>query len=269
MNQLSKTLFGAALMAMMGLGTAVAQDKTAGVIDYELNAKFGRPGGDGDGSDDQVITLNQHFSFSNGKGKLTTDRPAGGFQGGPGGGGQGGGRNGGGGGYQGGGGGRGGGRMGGMFGGAAYVDLTSKKYLQVMRDMNDTTKYYYAEEDYTPATGVDKSDKTKKIAGYECKKATVTIRDESFTVWYTTDLPFSYSPINGLLPDGNGVVLAAESNRRTFTAKKVDFKAVAATDVALPANAEKITTDQMRDKRRDMMQRMREQRQQQQNQNGN
>ncbi len=107
------------------------------------------------------------------------------------------------------------------------------------------------------------SDKTKKIAGYNCKKATVTVRNEEYTVWYTQDLPFSYSPINGLLPDGNGVVLSAEGSRRSFTATKVDFKPVTATDITIPANAEKVTEDQLRDMRREAMQKFRER------QNGN
>lgn len=258
MNKLSKTLLGAALIAFTGMTAVSAQDKNAGVIDYELSVKIPSRGGDNGGGDDggQVITLTQHFTFADGKGKLTTDRPDFGNRGG---GGQGQGQ---------GGGGRfgGGGRMRGFGGmmGAGYVDIANKKYLQIMPDANDTTKLFYAEEDYNMPKA-ETSDKTKKIAGYNCKRATVTIRDENYTVWYTTELPFSYSPINGLLPE-NGVVLGAESARRSFTAKKVEFKAVAAADVTIPANAQKITADEMREKRRDMMQRMR---QQNQNQNAN
>jgi GLPGLI family protein len=121
---------------------------------------------------------------------------------------------------------------------------------------------YFAEEAYAPAKEPKLAEKTKKIAGFLCKKATVTIRNEEYTVWYTQDLPFSYSPINGLLPDGNGVVLSAEGSRRSFTATKVDFKPVTA-DLSLPANAEKVSEDQLRDMRREAMQKFRER------QNGN
>lgn len=250
MKNLSKTLLSAALIAFTGM-TAVAQDKNTGVIDYEVNAKMPQRGGsEGDG-EEQVITFNQHFYFTGGKGKLDTERPEGrGFGGGR----QGGDGN---------GGGRGGrfprGR--GNFGNA-YVDLAGKKYLQVFTKPEDSTKTYYAEEAYAPAKDAKLSDKTKKIAGYNCKKATVTVRNEEYTVWYTQDLPFSYSPINGLLPDGNGVVLSAEGSRRSFTATKVDFKPVT-TDISLPANAEKVTEDQLRDMRREAMQKFRER------QNGN
>jgi GLPGLI family protein len=238
MIHLSKTLLGAALIAFSGFA-AQAQDKNAGVIDYEVSAKMGPRGGNADGdAEEQVITFNQHFLFTSGKGKLNTDRPD--FGGrppqGPPPGGM-----------------RGGGMRGGFGRGDAYADLTGKKYLQTFTQPDDTTKTYYVEEDYAAPKDVKLADKTKKIAGYNCKKATVTLRDETYTVWYTQDLPFSYSPINGLLPEASGVVLAAESDRRSFTAKKVDLKPVAATDVSLPANAEKVTQDQ----RREMMQKFR------------
>jgi hypothetical protein len=251
MKHLSKTLLSAALVAFTSM-TAFAQDKNTGVIDYEVNAKMPQRGGaEGDG-EEQVITFNQHFYFSGGKGKLDTERPD--FGGGrPGGAPQGGDRN--------------GGPRGDRFfrrgnGGNAYVDLTGKKYLQVFSKPDDTTKVYFAEEAYAPAKEPKLAEKTKKIAGFLCKKATVTIRNEEYTVWYTQDLPFSYSPINGLLPDGNGVVLSAEGSRRSFTATKVDFKPVTA-DLSLPANAEKVSEDQLRDMRREAMQKFRER------QNGN
>jgi hypothetical protein len=256
MNHLSKSLLGAAVIAFTGFA-AQAQDKNAGVIDYEVSAKMTPRGGNTDGdAEERVVTFNQHFSFSAGKGKLATERPDfGGRNGGgqgqappqgppPGGGGNGGG------------GGR--GMRGGFGGGAAYVDLTGKKYLQVFTKPDDSTKTFYAEEEFSAPKDVKLTDKTKKVAGYNCKKATVTLRDETYTVWYTQELPFSYSPINGLLPEANGVVLSAESDKRSFSAKKVDLKPVAATEIALPANAEKVTQDQLRDMRRDAMQKFRE-----------
>ncbi|MBW8686058.1 GLPGLI family protein [Chitinophaga rhizophila] len=250
MKYLPKTLLSAALIAFTGM-TASAQDKNSGVIDYEVNAKMPQRGGaEGDG-EEQVITFNQHFYFSGGKGKLETERPdfgGRGFGGGrPGGANREGGNS---------------GARGGRFGmrgpgGNAFVDLNGKKYLQVFSKPDDTTKVYFAEEAYTAATAPKLSEKTKKIAGLLCKKATVTIRNEEYTVWYTQELPFSYSPINGLLPDGNGVVLSAEGSRRSFNALKVDFKPVT-TELSLPANAEKVTEDQLRDMRREAMQKFRE-----------
>ncbi|SEW10819.1 GLPGLI family protein [Chitinophaga sp. YR573] len=260
MNHFSKTLLSAALVAFSGI-TAMAQDKNAGVIDYEVSAKMGPRGGNTDGGDaeEQVITFSQHFFFTAGKGKLATERPdMGGRNGqappqGPppgdnGGGGQGRGP------------GRGmrGGFGGGFGGGPVYVDLSGKKYIQVVTKADDSTKSFYTEEDFAAPKDVKLTDKTKKVAGYNCKKATVTLRDETYTVWYTQELPFSYSPINGLLPEANGVVLSAESDRRSFSAKKVDLKPVAVTETAIPANAEKISQDQFRDMRREQMQKFRD-----------
>ncbi|WPQ64188.1 GLPGLI family protein [Chitinophaga sancti] len=241
MNHLSKTLFGAALIAFTGF-TAQAQEKNSGVIDYELSQKMPPRGGDGGDEEGQVITIKQHFFFAAGHGKLETERPN--FGGGmdrqgpppPGEGGE-----------QGPPPGFGGGRFRGGFGmmGGGFVDLQSHKYLQTFTKPDDSTKTYFAEEDFRPAKDVKPGDKTKKIAGYNCKKATVTVRDETYTVWYTTDLPFSYSPVNGLLPEPNGVVLAAESDNRSFTAKKVDFKPIPPEKVSLPGNAEKVSEEEM------------------------
>ena len=257
MNHLSKTLLGAALIAFSGF-TAQAQDKNSGVIDYEVNAKMPPRGGDGGDEEAQVITINQHFFFAAGKGKLETERPN--FPGGrdpqsgppPGGAPDGGGQG------QGGGRFRGGRGFGmGMMGGG-FVDLQNHKYLQTFTKPDDSTKTFFAEEEFHPAKDAKPGDKTKKIAGYNCKKATVTLRDETYTVWYTTELPFSYSPVNGLLPDPTGVVLAAESSNRSFTAKKVDFKPVPAEKVSLPGNAEKVSEDDLRNMRREAMQKFRD-----------
>lgn len=236
MNHLSKTLLSAAIVAFSGFA-AQAQDKNAGVIDYEVSMKMTPRGGNSDG-EERIVTLNQHFSFTGGKGKLATDRPDfGGNRPAP---------------PQ----GRGPRMRGGQ--GAGYVDLTGKKYLQTFTKPDDSTKTYFAEEDFATPKDAKLTDKTKKIAGYNCKKATVTLRDETYTVWYTQELPFSYSPVNGLLPENNGVVLAAESDKRSFTAKKVDFKAVAAADIALPSNAEKVSEQQLQDLRREARQKFRE-----------
>jgi len=246
MNHLSKSLFSAAVIAFSGFA-AQAQDKNGGVIDYEVSAKMTPRGGNTDGdAEERIITFSQHFSFAAGKGKLATDRPDFGGrapQGPPPGGGDARPQR---------------GMRGGFGGGAAYVDLTGKKYIQVFTKPDDSTKTFYAEEDFATPKDVKLTDKTKKVAGYNCKKATVTFRDETYTVWYTQELPFSYSPINGLLPEANGVVLSAESDKRSFSAKKVDLKPVAATEISLPANAEKVSEDQLRTMRRDAMQKFRE-----------
>ncbi len=135
-------------------------------------------GGDDAPEIPDVITFKQVFTFSNNLGKLTTERPEGGGFGGrrqrpdgdttrrrqgPGGMGMGMGRG----------------------GNAQYVDLAKKKFEQVFSTFGDDKKTYYTEEDFIFTANNKSSDKTKKIAGYTCKKATIQLKDDTYTVWYT------------------------------------------------------------------------------------
>lgn len=231
--------------------TTWAQANATGVIEYEVTARvdaermraFGggrNGGGDGGGEMPDVITFTQTFTFNNAMGKLETTRPGGRMRGNN----------------------NGGGnneasprrRMGGN---ATYIDLAHKKYLHVMSAPEEEQKTWYTEEAYIIPTDATISDKTKKIAGYACKKATVKLKDETYTVWYTTGMPFSFSPLNGLLPDSTGVVLAAESSKRAFNAKSVSLKPVADSITALPSQAIKVSQDEMRDIRRQNMEKLR------------
>ncbi|MDR6566152.1 MULTISPECIES: GLPGLI family protein [Chitinophaga] len=257
-------LFIAAATLLSATSPVFAQQ--SGVIEYEVTAKtdpermrgFQRGGDDAPEIPD-VITFKQVFTFSNNLGKLTTERPEGGGFGGrrqrpegdtstrnprrqgPGGMGMG---------------------MMGRGGNAQYVDLANKKYEQVFSTFGDDKKTYYTEEDFIFTANNKSSDKTKKIAGYNCKKATIQLKDDTYTVWYTTDLPFSFSPVNGLLPDSNAVVLSAEGSKRAFTAKSVSLKAVTDTDLSIPAGAEKVTQEQMREIRKQEMEKLRKRQQQ-------
>ncbi|MEV4882598.1 GLPGLI family protein [Chitinophaga sp. CC14] len=257
-------LFIAAATLLSATSPVFAQQ--SGVIEYEVTAKtdpermrgFQRGGDDAPEIPD-VITFKQVFTFSNNLGKLTTERPEGGGFGGrrqrpegdtstrnprrqgPGGMGMG---------------------MMGRGGNAQYVDLANKKYEQVFSTFGDDKKTYYTEEDFIFTANNKSSDKTKKIAGYNCKKATIQLKDDTYTVWYTTDLPFSFSPVNGLLPDSNAVVLSAEGSKRAFTAKSVSLKAITDADLSIPAGAEKVTQEQMREIRKQEMEKLRKRQQQ-------
>lgn len=252
-------LFLAASLLVSATSPVFAQK--SGVITYEVTARmdpermsrFNRGGDDNAPAIPDVVTLNQTFTFNDGKGKLVTERPDFGGQRrqrpggdstrragrGPGGGP--------------------GGRTG-MGNNAQYVDLANKKYDQVFSTFGDDKKTYYTEEDFVYTANSKSSDKTKKIAGYDCKKATIQLKDGTYTVWYTTDLPFSFSPINGLLPENNAVVLAAEGGRRAFTAKSVDLKPVT-DELGIPADAEKVSQEKMREIRKEQMEKLRERQQ--------
>jgi GLPGLI family protein len=270
MNRTIRLLVAAATLLS---ATSPVFAQQSGTIEYEVTAKtdpermrgFQRGGDDAPEIPD-VITFKQLFTFSNNIGKITTERPD--FGGGrrqradgdtsagrrqrpegdtsnrnfrrPG--------------------------MGGGMGfrgnNAQYVDLANKKYEQVFSTFGDDKKTYYTEEDFIFTANTKASDKTKKIAGYNCKKATIQLKDDTYTVWYTTELPFTFSPLNGLLPDSNAVVLSAEGSKRSFVAKNVSLKAVTDADLAIPAGAEKVSQDQMREIRKQEMDKLRKRQQQ-------
>jgi GLPGLI family protein len=139
--------------------------------------------------------------------------------------------------------------MGRPFEEAVYVDMNSRSYATVvgLKD-GDATTTYRTDAPFVKPEGWQETNQTKKIAGYTCRKATVPFQKETYTVWYTTELPFTYSPIRELLPT-QGVVLALESPKEQYKATKVDLKAVPEAEVRPAAGAKLVSTDQLRDLR--------------------
>ena len=134
-----------------------------------------------------------------------------------------------------------------------YLDLANRTRIDVMTVKRDSvSQTYRAEKPMPTATDWQSSDKTKKIAGYTCHKATATRRKETYTIWYTTDLPFTYSPVADLTPP-TGVVLQIESDGESYKATGVSSEAVAASTLQPPADAKAITSDEMEQMRRKVM----------------
>jgi hypothetical protein len=135
-----------------------------------------------------------------------------------------------------------------------YIDLANKKYLTVTTEKKDsvTSNSWYAEEDYKNPADIKTSNKTKTIAGFKCQRGTVKLGEENFVFWYTTEIPLLFSPVNGVLP-AEGVVLSIESSKRSYVAKKVEFKPIEDTEVSLPANAQKVTEEELKAKRRQIL----------------
>lgn len=134
-----------------------------------------------------------------------------------------------------------------------YIDLINKRYLTVLTRQKDSIVdgAWYTEEAYKPAAELKTSGKTKTIAGYRCQRATANVGEESFVIWYTTEIPMLFSPVNGVWPP-QGVVLALESSKRSYMAKKVVLKPVPDAPV-LPAGAEKVTAAELKEKQRSLM----------------
>ncbi|TLM90994.1 GLPGLI family protein [Hymenobacter jeollabukensis] len=126
-------------------------------------------------------------------------------------------------------------------------DRTAATVLAVKKD--DKTTEYRADAPIAKTEGWQLTEQTRKIAGYTCRKATVPFRKETYTVWVTTELPFTYSPIRELTPD-KGVVLAVEGANEQFRASKVDLKAaVAEAEVRPGAQAQKVSPEELKDLR--------------------
>ena len=88
-----------------------------------------------------------------------------------------------------------------------------------------------------------KTDETRKIAGFDCKK--IIIKDKSgaeTTVWYTTDLPFTASPVPALWTEG--VVLGVENQRMKFYASSIEYIKIKDSELALPKNAKLISEEE-------------------------
>lgn len=132
-----------------------------------------------------------------------------------------------------------------------FLDLANHQRIDVLTVKKDSTHsdIYRSEKPMPAATDWTAVDKTKKIAGYLCHKGTATRRKETYTVWYTTDLPFTYSPVADLTPP-KGVVLQIESDSESFKATGVSMEAVAEASVQPPKEAKSITAEEMEQIRR-------------------
>jgi hypothetical protein len=130
-----------------------------------------------------------------------------------------------------------------------FLDLAGQKTITILTvKTGETAKTYRAEAPVRRTSGWTETGQTRKISGLTCKKATVPHRGETYTVYYTTDLPLTYSPLRELTPE-RGVVLQIESGREAYKATKVSAPAVAEKDVQPAANAQPVSAEQLADLR--------------------
>jgi GLPGLI family protein len=130
-----------------------------------------------------------------------------------------------------------------------FVDLANQKTITLLTvGKGDEAKSYRAEAPIQRTSGWQLTDQTKKIAGYTCRKATVPFRKDTYTVWYTTELPITYSPISELTPE-SGVVLLVESSREQYRASKVNTSTVNEKDVQPALKAETVSPEKLADLR--------------------
>lgn len=134
-----------------------------------------------------------------------------------------------------------------------YRNYASNKRIE-LREMGD--KKYLIETDMKqPAWKL--GTETKKVMGYDCTQATLsdTARKQQVVAWFTMDLPLTAGPQNfGSLP---GLILEADINdgEILLTAKKIDFKKVKDNAIKAPSKGDKITEEEFKQKRDEMMKR--------------
>ncbi len=132
---------------------------------------------------------------------------------------------------------------------ATYLDLAGRTTTTVLTvKQNGALTTYRSDAPIAAPTGWAMTTQTRKIAGYTCRKATVPYRQETYTVWVTTELPFTYSPVRELTPE-KGVVLALESEQEQYRAAKVDQPAVPEADVRPSPSARPVTAAELTDRR--------------------
>lgn len=118
-----------------------------------------------------------------------------------------------------------------------------------------------------PTLEVVKTEETKKILGFNCKKAIVkSIRkatvlgmekdviDET-AIWYTSDLGFNFSPNPNMWTEGT--VLALENKGTSTVATSIEYRGVSSKDVTAPKKALPITQEEYVKKMENMANRMR------------
>lgn len=236
------TLFSITCLLTTVAFTAFAQQNNSGIVNYEVTIQRNNNGMGGqnmnsnnnDGNSDapDVFTMERTFTFNATGGKLSS--PSFGGQ-------QAQGRR---------------GNFNRRGSNEEYIDFANKKYIRAFKhEGNDTT--FYISQDMRTATNFQTSDKTKKIAGYTCHKATAQLRNATYTIWYTTDIPENFSPVDGLVPPDGGFVLALESDRMEYKATKLQLQSVSDNDVQIQGPSVQLTQNQIRDMRRQMFERRR------------
>jgi hypothetical protein len=132
---------------------------------------------------------------------------------------------------------------------AKYLNLTARTVASVTT-LTSTNAAYLTPAQPVPAPPAGWQDlpQTRKIAGYLCHKVTVPFKQETYTLWVTTELPFAYSPVRELTPT-QGVVLALSSDQEEYTATKLTTEPVAEADVRPSPEAKPVTEAELKELR--------------------
>ena len=112
-------------------------------------------------------------------------------------------------------------------------------------------KKYFVEEALHPATSIVYTKATKKILGYMVTKAIVTSDGKQYTVWFTAQLPDSYSPEADLFAGIKGTVLEYSTDEYSCRATAVNPNGFKPASLIADASARKISREQLEDLQED------------------
>jgi len=121
-------------------------------------------------------------------------------------------------------------------------EKTKSALLKIMAD-----KYFYTTKindeklfGFNPMNGkrIQYTNKTKKIAGYKCKKAIITWGIESFDVYYTDKIKIAGINWNNSYPEIDGVLLQYQVDvfgiKTVFTAKNIEEAKIDSLEFLIP-----------------------------------
>lgn len=131
-----------------------------------------------------------------------------------------------------------------------YYDMKNKReinYITFIKD--DGNEYYHMVEPVELKGEWKEYDKTKKILGFNCKKATIKTPKDTYTIWYTTEAGFNFSPVINLVPP-TGLVLKLEGSDISYDAKSYENKLDTSIDFKKPIEGNLVTREELMQKRR-------------------
>src|SRR5690625_3668705 len=132
--------------------------------------------------------------------------------------------------------------------GTQFINFQDKTLLHTFRKRNNDTTFYVSRP-FEEAKLLTLTGKTKDLLGYECQEATVSFGNHKTTIWFTRDIPLSFSPVNRFfLPDG-GVILELQNPRVHYLATKVQLKDIDDKAVTLPEPAQQLSREKLTKRR--------------------
>jgi GLPGLI family protein len=113
-------------------------------------------------------------------------------------------------------------------------------------------KKYFVEEALQPVKAIAYTKETKKLLGYTVTKAIITDEGKKYTVWFTAQLPNSYSPEPDLFAGLKGTVLEYSTDEYSCRATAINPNGFKPASVAIDAAARKISKEQLEDLQEDV-----------------